>query len=190
MYRTLLGVLLTAAWLALAPSPAWAQAKKKLDNPSIVVVDMSRVLAQSTAAKVVREAVAKKKKEFDASLSGRVQALNKAQQELAKQQAILAPEAMKQRRGEIERQAAQLRREQSGMRARLNYGLNQGLQRIQAEIAKVITTVMQERGAQISLSRAAVLVFDNQLDITDVVLKRLNQKLKKVPLSFNPPKKS
>ena len=30
----------------------------------------------------------------------------------------------------------------------------------------------------------------DELDITDVVLKRLNQKLKKVPLSFNPPKKS
>ncbi len=190
MFRTLFAVVTAAAVLAGLSMPAWAQAKKELDNPAIVVVDMPRVLAESAAAKTLREAVAAKKKEFDGSLAGRVEALNKAREQLASQQAILAPEAFAQRRGDLEQQAAGLRREQSAMRAQLNNGLNRGLQRIQAEIAKVLTTLMQERGAQISLSRAAVLVFDNQLDVTDTVIKRLNDQLRSVPVDFAPANKS
>jgi hypothetical protein len=57
-------------------------------------------------------------------------------------------------------------------------------------MARALAEIMNERRIDVSMSRTAVLIFDEKLDITQDVLARLNKRLPKVEVRFDPPPSS
>jgi Skp family chaperone for outer membrane proteins len=54
-------------------------------------------------------------------------------------------------------------------------------------MAKVLAALMKERKITITLARKAVLVFDQRLNVTDEVLRRLDKSLPTIALDFKNP---
>ena len=74
-------------------------------------------------------------------------------------------------------------------RDQINSNLNQAyavvVRRIRKVMAKELAVLMKERSIDLTLARAAVLVFDERLNVTDEVVKRLNKTLPKITITFD-----
>lgn len=178
------------ALLALVGS-AWAQAQKpgagaQPAPPVVAVVDVQLILREAAAAKGVREAVESRRTAFERELDKVTQELRKAEEELRRQQSQLGSDDLAPRKRELERRYGDLRRRTEERRTELTEAYNVAMRQVRQEMARALAEVMKDRGVDISMSRAAVLVFDDKLDITREVIDRLNRRLPKVEVKFEP----
>ena len=66
----------------------------------------------------------------------------------------------------------------------MNRALAGATRALRKEMAKVLAEIMKERKITITLARKAVLVFDQRLNITEDVLKRLDKNLPTIAVDF------
>ena len=171
--------------LALA-APAAAQGPKaKGGGPIVAVVDVQLILREAAAAKAVRQAVETRRASFEKELDKETQELRRAEEELRKAQAQLAPDALAERKRELERRFGELRRRTDERRGLLSQSYNGAMRQVRQEMARALAEIMRERRIDVSMSRTAVLIFDEKLDITQEVLARLNKRLPKVDVRFD-----
>jgi len=154
--------------------------------PVVAVVDVQLILREASSAKSVRDAVEARRTAFERELDKVTQELRRAEEELRRQQGQLAAEAVGQRKRELERRYGELRRRTEERRTELTEAYNVAMRQVRQEMARALAEVMKDRGVDISMSRAAVLVFDDKLDITREVIERLNLRLPKVEVQFEP----
>ena len=164
---------------------AWAQKPKNtVDGLVIAVLDVQQVLRRAKAAKGIRVAMEARRKAFEDEIAKERRALKVAEQQLRKQSTILSPEAINDKRRLLENNISDLRRRAEQKRGILNLAFNGATQKLRQEIAKILAALMKERNITITLARKAVLVFDQRLNITDEVLKRLDKNLSKIKIDF------
>ena len=167
------------------PETAWAQtAKASVDGIVIAVLDVQQVLRRAKAAKGIRVAMEARRKVFEEEISKERQNLRAAEEELRKQSTILSPEAIKDKRRLLEINVSNLRRKAEQKRGILNRAFNGATQELRQEMAKVLAGLMKERNITITLARKAVLVFDQRLNVTEEVLKRLDENLSNIKIDF------
>jgi outer membrane protein len=149
------------------------------------VVDVQRVLREATASNQARDAIEARRTSYERDLATQKAKLQEAQDQLQKQRAVLTPQAMEQRRQEIDQQLNDLRRQTEERRATLQEATNNVMNQLRKEMGGAIAEVMKSKGVELTLPRSAVLVFDNRLDITNDVLETLNKRLPKVDVPLN-----
>jgi Skp family chaperone for outer membrane proteins len=173
--------------LSLAAPAAAEAAKAKVGAPIVAVVDVQLILREAAAAKAVRQAVEARRASFEKELDKETQELRRAEEELRKAQAQLAPDALAERKRELERRFGELRRRTDERRGLLSEAYNAAMRQVRQEMARALAEIMRERRIDVSMSRTAVLIFDEKLDITQEVLTRLNRRLPKVDVRFDAP---
>lgn len=176
MIRTpIRAALLGVALLGLSAPAVQAQSAS-----GILVVDINRVFAESSAG---QDANRQLKAQGD-SLQARVNQLQtqfKTEEDtLRKQKDSIAPEAFQQkvnefvgRRGKAEEEVNQ--KQQSIQRAAAGVR-----QTIETNLSPIFQQLLTERSAQIVIAKEIVLANAAPLDVTSVVIQRLNTKLPKV----------
>jgi Skp family chaperone for outer membrane proteins len=180
-------LLLGLSVLFAGTAPVAIAADKKDDGPVIAVLDVQRVMREAAAAKSIRDAVEAKRKVFEAEIETERKSLKDEDEKLRQQQAVLAPEALNQRRRELERRYAELRRRADQASAVLNKAVNTAMRTLRQEMATVLAGLMKEKDINITLARSAVLVFDEQLNVTADVLARLDKRLPKIEVTVEQP---
>ena len=93
-------VIVLIVLLICGATTAFAQA---MPNPSIAVLDIQRILRESLAAKSVRPQADKIRGKYQKEVRNQESQLRKAEQDLARQRAILSPEAYAQKRRKFDR---------------------------------------------------------------------------------------
>jgi Skp family chaperone for outer membrane proteins len=148
---------------------------------------LRQVLRRAAAAKSIRLAMDAKRKEFEAEISTERKIIQAAEQNLRKQSTILSPEAINEKRRELENNISDFRRKAEQRRGTLNRAFTGATRILRNEMAKVLAALMKERKITITLARKAVLVFDQRLNVTDEVLRRLDKSLPTIALDFKNP---
>ena len=164
-------------WTAV-PAVPHAQ---ELAPPVLAIIDVQKVLRESTAVKALSRIIAKQKAQHQDELREQERALRKADRELTRQRSILSPEAYAKKRGELERQVATLQREAQKRKRGLDKGFAQGMAKVQAELTKVATEIAEERGLDLILSKATVVLVKAGFELTQEAVKRLNARLPDLP---------
>ena len=160
-----------------------------VDGPVIAVLDVQQVLRRAVAAKRIRKVMEARRKEFEEEISEERLQLQGEENQLRKQSTILSPEAMNNKRRVLENKVSDLRRKAEQKRGILNRAFNGATRELRQEIAKVLADLMKERNITITLARKAVLVFDQRLNVTEEVLKRLDKNLPNLKIDFKNPQK-
>ena len=160
-----------------------------VDGPIIAVLDVQQVLRRAAAAKGIREVMEARRKKFEKEISEERLQLQGEENQLRKQSTILSPEAMSNKRRVLENKVSDLRRKAEQKRGILNRAFNGATRELRQEIAKVLADLMKEQNITITLARKAVLVFDQRLNVTEEVLKRLDKNLPNVKIDIRNPKK-
>ncbi len=159
-----------------------------VDGPIIAVLDVQQVLRRAAAAKGIREVMEARRKKFEKEISEERLQLQGEETQLRKQSTILSPEAMSNKRRVLENKVSDLRRKAEQKRGILNRAFNGATRELRQEIAKVLADLMKEQNITITLARKAVLVFDQRLNVTEEVLKRLDKNLPNVKIDIRNPK--
>ena len=110
--------------------------------------------------------------------------LRVAQQKLAKQRAIVTAEAFEKRARELKDKAREAQKRAQVTNQLLKKSFDQSMNEIRKHLVKIIAEVAEETGAGVVLFRSAIVIAVKKLEISQVVLERLNEKLPAVKVVF------
>ena len=182
MYRKrITSLFVTIAFLAVATG-ADAQ---DMPSPSIGVVDVQKVLRDSKASKSIRPTIDRMRKEFQEQVSAQEQQLRKSEQELSRQRAILAPDAFAQKRRTFSEQAREAQASVQKRRRDLDRAFNVTKNEILKNLIVVAQKVATEKKLNILIEKRFVFISARKLDVTDEIIKRLDESLPKVAVDLS-----
>lgn len=170
--------------LAACAMLAFAPAAMAADGNMLAVVNIQQVMRDSTAAQNVREQLESKQKSFQADISKKEEQLQKEDQELGKQRSVLSKSAFEEKASKFRAKATEVQKEVQSKKALLDSAFERALNDIQKVVTEIITDLSKEKGFVMAVPTSQILYADSKLDISDEVLKRLNQKLPKLDVKF------
>ena len=181
--------LVALAYLLFMAAIAAPGASRAADLPTavIAVVDVQDILRQSTAMTSIQNQVEKKRSEFQGEVSAQEKRLRDQEQELKRQQSVLAADAFETKRRDFESQVAAVQRQVQERRRVLDHAYGEGLKAVQQELANIIAGMAKQRGFTLVLPEGQTLFAQPSLAITGEVLAQLNKSLPSVKLDFSAP---
>ncbi|MFQ5468434.1 MAG: OmpH family outer membrane protein [Kiloniellaceae bacterium] len=162
-----------------APGSAPAHAAEA-KTPVFAIIDIQRILRESMAVRALSDAVQGRRTKVQAELREKEKTLRAADQELARQRTILSAEVFGQKRQELAQKVAALQREAKQRRREFDRDFSAGMAVVQKELAAVAREIAQERGLDLILSKATVVIVRPEFDLSKEALDRLNAKLPKI----------
>ncbi|WP_282608215.1 OmpH family outer membrane protein [Pelagibius sp. Alg239-R121] len=162
-------------------APALAQAQTEAANPAVIgILDTQKVLRESVAMRSLSKEMEARRSTFQEELRQREDELRSADQELARQRSILSAEAFAEKRSELEQQVASLQRQVQARRKELDRVYGQAVKQVQGALVTIAQQIATERKLDLVLPKTAVVLVRNDMEITDEVVKRLNETLTEV----------
>lgn len=149
----------------------------------VAVVDIQKIVQESTATKDIQKQIEKKKNEFQASINKQEESLMKQDQELSKQKASLSADKFEEKRKEFKTKVAQTQRDVQKKRAQLESAYADALAKVQKSVLEIIKGMASDKGFTLALPSSQVLYYHGTMDISDEVLEKLNKQLPKVDVS-------
>lgn len=169
------------AQAAATPPPAAASGTPAPpSSPVIAIIDIDRILQQSTAAQGVRAAAEKYQKGLVDQENQVRGTLEQQQQDLERQRATLSADAFAQKQRAFDQNVAEQQRQDVLRRQALEKSYETAMGKIQEAVAGVSREVAQTYGANFVILRNAAFLFDSRADITDPVVAEVNKRLTKV----------
>lgn len=171
----LLGLLMPG--LAVAADDARPPPQPSVSPTLIVVVDANRVQRECLAGKGVVAERDRYQQSFNAQFEATRKQLQAAEQDLARQRPGLAADVFQDKARSLNNRVAEFQREyQSAVRA-LDKSSAMAGNELQKALISVTSQVASEMGAGLVLHKQQVFLHDERMDITNVVIERLNKRL-------------
>ena len=146
------------------------------------VVDMSRVMQTTAAAKDIFSQLDKRREEYQVLISKEEESLLVARQKIENQKGSFSREAFDKERKEFEKKVASGQELVNSRKQILDQAFNDSMKNLRDEAAKVVAKIAKEKGYSVVFTQNAVMLSEPGFDITDIVIKRLNKNLKKFPV--------
>lgn len=180
-----------SALIALSATAAQAQQAQQqpaLQNPGPAIAGVcvfynDRMLAQSTVGQAVNTRMQQLAQEVQAELAPYATAIQTEAQQLQSAGASLPADQANQRRQQLQQRVNEAQQLEQTRENELRYTLAEQRRQISAAVEPILLQVYQERGCGILLDRESVFVLNPAMEVTDLVIQRLNTALP--TLSFN-----
>lgn len=172
--RTLFAVLFMA-FATIAPL-AHAAA------PTIAVVDVERLYIESKGAKSLKSQIEAKKEAFRKEFSAKEAELKKLEDALMSEREKLSAEEFGKKRKEFEQKILEARKLFQKRSNSLDDGQKSAMRELRKGIAEATTEVAEQKSYDVVLTRDSVVIAEKTLDITEDVLKKLDEKITTIPL--------
>jgi len=183
-------LLLLSGGVGLAQAQQPAAPAATPTGPStltIMVVDVQSLLQNSKSAKMVRQQIEEKRNEYAKDISHQEEVLRQERDSLQRQQASLSAEALNQKGREFQQKVNELDRNVQGKRQALERSNAEALEKIQEAMLKIITDIAKDRKANLVFQRSELVLFDQGFDVTDDVLRKLDEQLPTLTVNFVAP---
>ncbi len=174
--RALFLTLLVMAFAVGGPSVTHAA------SPTIAMVDVDKILAESKAAKSLQTQIQAKKDTFQKEFAAKEKELKTTETSLLAEQGKIPAEDFNKKRKAYEEKIIETQKLFKKRRNSLDEGLNKAMQELRKNIVEASAGIADEKGYDIVLTRESVLLAEKSLDITDDVLKALDAKLADIKL--------
>ena len=186
----LVSLLLLSGGVGIAQAQQPAAPAATPTGPSsltIMVVDVQSLLQNSKSAKMVRQQIEEKRNEYAKDISHQEEVLRQERDSLQRQQASLSAEALNQKGREFQQKVNELDRNVQGKRQALERSNAEALEKIQEAMLKIITDIAKDRKANLVFQRSELVLFDQGFDVTDDVLRKLDEQLPTLTVNFVAP---
>jgi outer membrane protein len=163
-------------WLSL--SPAVVLAAGGAPAQQVYTVDLQRVIDQSVVAKSARAELQGEMKKREDMLAEKRSGIEKLKADLQKQASLLSQSAISERQDGIARKERELAGEFDAQREEMARKTDAQMRKILAQIDLVIRDLAKDKNGALIIERdpRLVLYAASSLDITEEVVKRLNEK--------------
>ena len=193
MTHTLKSLLAAFFGIMIFAAPALAQqakpAKEQAD-PEVIpllipigILDVQAILRDASAVKNIRDQVSKYGSQFEKEIQKERDDLRKANQELARQRTILAPEAFAEKRRKFEQKVVEVQRLVQQRQRDLDKSRNEAMGTVNKAYVKIVTNLAAGRSLAIILRKNQVAYSAPTLNITKEILARLDKNLPTVKVA-------
>ena len=142
------------------------------------IIDLSEVLRQSQATINVRDLLDEKRAEFQEQFAAREVQLLSREKSLKSKRDIMSKEAYEAEVRLFQDEVAKVQREMQQKRKSLDNAFQQAQDKLRNLAIEIVGDIAKEEKLDLVANRSNVLVFRNQLDLTKIVLARLNERTK------------
>ena len=172
-----------AVFAILASAPFSSSVLAEVSHEAMIgVVDVEKILRDSEASQSIRPTINEMRKDFQKQVSEHEQKLRRAEQELNRQRAILAPEAFAKKRRTFSEQARKAQTRVQERRRDLDRAFNETKNKILQNLIIVAQELATEKKLNVLLEKRKVFISAKKLDLTPDIIKRLNKRLPKVSI--------
>lgn len=172
---------LDAAVAAPPPPPNGAP------TAQILMIDMRRVMGLSKVGQDIQHQVEALKQQATNELNGEGGALKNEEMQLQQQAAILAPDVKARKIKDFQARAEVFQKKVQQRSGLIQGGVIKAQQQIEQALGPILQGIMKERGATILLDRSSILLAPNSIDVTQLVIQRLDMKLPTVKVELTAP---
>jgi Skp family chaperone for outer membrane proteins len=184
-----LGVAAAVALVLLAaPAPLRAQqapGAPLLPVPLVMVVDSQAAMQQSKAGQGVRLQHDRYRQSFQDVLEAKRKALAETETELMKQKPVLNQETWQRQARDFEKQVVEFNQRYQKANLSVEKSYRAAMADLSRAFAQITAEVAGETGANLVLPIQQVILHDPRMDMTKVVIQRMDEKFPSVP--FPPP---
>ncbi len=142
------------------------------------IIDLSEVLRQSRATMNVRNLLDEKRAEFQEQFAAREVDLLSREKSLKSKRDIMSKEAYEAEVRLFQDEVAEVQREIQQKRKSLDNAFQKAQDKLRSLTIEIVGDIAKEQKLDLVANRSNVLVFRNQLDLTKIVLARLNERTK------------
>lgn len=168
-------IALTAAFVLLA-----FNAKAE----SIAVLDVEKIVKESTAMRDIQSKISKKQDEYQKDVTKRQKELEAEQKKLESKKNVLAKDALEKEAKEFEKKVDDLKTLVDKKQNILRKASTDSMGKVNEEIKDIIAAIAKEKGYDLIVPAGQTLFYKNEMDISADVLKALNKKITKVNVKF------
>lgn len=147
----------------------------------IVVVDANRIQRESLAGKAVVGERERYQQTFNTEFETARKQLQVSEKELAQQRTSLPAEVFQEKVRTLNSRVAEFQRQYQGAVRALDKSSAVAGNELQKAIVAVTSEVASEQGVGLVLHKQQVFLHDERMDITNIVIERLNKRLTSVP---------
>jgi Skp family chaperone for outer membrane proteins len=176
-----LGTAVLDAASAAPPPPGGAPAAR------ILMLDMRRIMGLSKVGLDIQRQVEVLKQQASRDLNGEGAALKSEETQLQQQAAILAPDVKARRIRDFQARATAFQRKIQQRGGLIQGGVIQAQRQIEQALGPILQGIMKERGATILLDRSSILLAPNSIDVTQLVIQRLDMKMPAAKVELTAP---
>lgn len=169
-------LLASCVSLSLLASPV----KAAEDPLKIAVVDVDKLMQASKSAKQLIAELEKQRAKFQEEVSKHEAKLRELEKKLVEEQKKLSPDEFNKKREEFERQVAQVQEKVGKRREQLEQAFSESREEIQKAILKLVVEASDKNKYTLVIPRSVVIFRADHHEITDNILKQLDEKLPKV----------
>jgi outer membrane protein len=179
----MLGIFAIAAFSAPAlaadapPAPAAA-------GLTFGIVDMSKILQTTDAAKDIFAQLDAKRKEYLAQISKEEDSLRALQQDLDKQKGTLSKEALADKSKAFEEKYLQWQKLAHSREEILKQAQDGAMNKLIGKAAEIVAVIAKEKHYSAVFTQNAVMMSTPNLDMTDAVIEQMNKTVKKIPIDW------
>ena len=185
MFARSFSTLCVILGLALATTnPAWAQGAGTAVLPTITVLDVGQIRRDAASVKSIRDQIVNYQNNFQSEIQKEQEQLRVAQQELAKKQSLLAPEAFADERRKFEQKVVSVQQLVQEKRRALDEVQQTAMLQVEKTLNEIVANMASKNGYAVVLRRSQVVIVDSSLDITASVLAELDKKLPTVKVDL------
>lgn len=166
--------------LVLLLLPGVGLAQEKLPPAVAAVIDYQRITRDAKAARSVRDQVESRRELYQQEIAKEEQRLHEVDRELGRQRSVMTQEAFEEQRRRFDEDVARVQRMVQDRRRQLDQVTAAALSEVRSAMLEIIGELSEEHGFNIVLPTSGVLLFSPQIDLTDDVLARLDEKLPSV----------
>lgn len=156
---------------------------------TVLVVDQSRVLRQSDVGKHIQRQLESIAKQMGTEIKSQRSPLASERDTLVNELKNMSVEALKAR-PDLQRKAQSLKEkvekaqmEEAYKQRELQVTEQKALEKVNAKLTTILEGLVKERNADVLLDRSMVIYSGKSVDVTDVVLSRLNSQMRSVSVT-------
>ena len=142
------------------------------------IINLGEILRKSQATGNVRDLLDEKRAEFQKQFAAREVELLSREKSLKGKRDVMSKEAYDAEVRLFQDEVAKVQREIQQKRKSLDNAFQQAQDKLRNLAIEIVGDIAKEQTLDIVMNRSNVLVFRNQLDLTKIVLKRLNERTK------------
>ena len=143
----------------------------------IAVIDLDIIRRDAAVVRDIRQQLGRYRARFQADIQKEEEEVRNADQELARQRAILAPETFAEARRKFKQRLAEAQRMVQQRKQALDKSRSEAMGEVNRNLNQVVADIARENSLTFILRRGQTVLWPKSLDITAKVLEQLNAKL-------------
>lgn len=158
----------------------------------IGLIDLDGVIRASTGTARVRELLDKQRGLFQQEFAEREAVLRQTERELTAQRGVLADDVFAEKLSQFEADVATIQKEIQYRREAIDAAFQEAQAKLRQIALEIVTEVAGERRLDLVLVRDSALIFVPSLNISDEVLRRLDERTKnaRLEVTIDPPRQA